>query len=109
MRPVSHKKTVDLFRVFLFRIEGKISFQDYTQSTVLQIVQAVIKKIQIEDILAGYAGFEQTPHKLEHESRFSAATHSDTNGRLPRDRRNCDAARYARRQLNFLKVQDNLF
>lgn len=55
---------------------------------MLQAVQAIIEKIQVEYVLPGNTHAEKFLHQLEHEGRFPAATNPDAYRRLAGHGRN---------------------
>jgi hypothetical protein len=76
---------------------------------VLQAVQAIIEKVQIQDVLAGHSRVLNPLHELEHEGRFAASAYSDADRGLSRYVRDIDSPEHACRKINLLKIQDYLF
>nr|WP_233570622.1 hypothetical protein [Prosthecochloris sp. ZM_2] len=72
-------------------------------------MQTIIEKVQIEDVLTGNASVLQLLHKLEHESRFTAAAHTDANRGFSRHWRNSNPPGHTRRKVNLLKIEDYFF
>jgi hypothetical protein len=47
------KKTINRFGIFFLRIKGIIGFHNQTEVVLLQMVEPVVKEIQIEDVPPG--------------------------------------------------------
>lgn len=61
---------------FLFRIDGKVRFDDLAETVPFQSVETVIEKVQVENVLSGNALVHHSLHDLKQNGGLSAPTHS---------------------------------
>ena len=94
---------------FCDRAVSSKQLETHAQSLMLESVQAVIKKIEIENVLRGYPIIPQSFHCLVHVCRFPTSPHTYTHSRFSSNWRDFNAANNTCGQLYILIIQDNLF
>ena len=102
------EEAVDRLGVLLLRVEREIGVRHDTRPLVLQVVEAVVEEVQVEDVVARHAAIEQLLHLLEQERRLAGAPRTDADGGLARHRRHVDPTRDAGRQLGVAEVEDDV-
>ena len=102
------EETVHRFGALLFGIEQVIRLEHGTGALVLQTAQAVVKEVDVQDVLARHAPIFELPDALEEERGLAAAPGTDADGGLARHHGHVKAARRAGRQVRLLEVEYDL-
>ena len=89
-------------------MEREVRVRHDAETLVLEVAEAVVEEVQVEDVLPRHAAVEQLLHLLEQERRLAGAARTDADRGLARDRRHVEPARDAGRQLGLAEVEDDV-
>gem|GEM_PF-4929517 len=103
------KEAVDRLGVFLLRIDGVIGLGDQAEIVLPQVVEAVVEKIQIQNVLPGDPAVQQPLNDLKQVCRLAAPAHPDADGGFAVNRLDTQTPGHAGLQPGFLEVQDDGF
>lgn len=60
------EEATDRLNVFLFWIDGIIGLSDQVEIVLPQVVETVVEKVQVQDVLPRDPAIQQPPDDLEH-------------------------------------------
>ena len=103
------EEAVDRLGVLLLRVERVVGLGDQAEVVLAQVVEAVVEKVQVQNVLPRNPAVHQPLDDLEHVGRLAASAHPDADGGLAVNRLDAQAPGHPGLQPGFLEVQDDGF
>ena len=103
------EKAVDRLGVFLLRVDGVIGLGDEAEIVLPQVVEPIVAKVQVQNVLPGHSAVEKSPDDREQVCRLAASAYPDADGGLPVNLLDTQTPGHPGLQPGFLEVQDDGF